>query len=460
MPGQARLKPITLPDYGIPRFMPQIAPSVYQARYARLQDRMAAAALDLLVVYGDREHAANIAYLTGFDPRFEEALLIAPRTGAPIILTGPENLGLAGICPLGAEASLWPGFGLMGQDRSRARPLADLLAEAGLSAGQTIGLVGWKYFLANELTEGSAAIDLPAYLVSAIAGFGPVCNATALMMDPATGLRAEIEVDELARFEFLASHGSDSIRRVITGLAPGMTEFEAASLMAPLGYPLCCHPMLSTGRRAYFGLPSPSDRIMERGDPITMCLGYQGSLTARAGYLAEGPDDLPEAARDYVEAFVAPYFEAAAEWYETIGLGVTGGEIDRKMRARLDTPFHRLALNPGHLLHIDEWMHSPVQPGSEVAFRSGQAVQIDMIPAPGNAYFTTNIEDGIALLDATGRARLAEAWPETWGRIQARRAFMADVLGIRLKPEVLPLSNLAGWLTPYMLNPGLAMTRL
>ena len=34
-----------------------------------------------------------------------------------------------------------------------------------------------------------------------------------------------------------------------------------------------------------------------------------------------------------------------------------------------------------------------------------------------------------------------------------RRAFMGDVLGIRLKPEVLPLSNLAGAMPPYWLSP-------
>ena len=118
-----------------------------------------------------------------------------------------------------------------------------------------------------------------------------------------------------------------------------MTEFEAASNMTPLGYPLGCHPMFSTGERAYYGLPSPSDKIIETGDPITMCLGYQGSLTARAGYLVEGPEDLPEGAKDFAERLVAPYFEAAAEWYETIGIGVTGGEIDRKARARLDNDF-------------------------------------------------------------------------------------------------------------------------
>ena len=41
----------------------------------------------------------------------------------------------------------------------------------------------------------------------------------------------------------------------------------------------------------------------------------------------------------------------------------------------------------------------------------------------------------------------------SWGRIEARRGFMADVLGIRLKPEVLPLSNLAGAMPPYWLSP-------
>ena len=40
-----------------------------------------------------------------------------------------------------------------------------------------------------------------------------------------------------------------------------------------------------------------------------------------------------------------------------------------------------------------------------------------------------------------------------------RRSFMAEVLGIALKPEVLPLSNLAGYLPPFWLSPQLAMRR-
>ena len=36
---------------------------------------------------------------------------------------------------------------------------------------------------------------------------------------------------------------------------------------------------------------------------------------------------------------------------------------------------------------------------------------------------------------------------------------MADTLGIRLKPEVLPFSNIAGYLPPYLLAPGWALVR-
>lgn len=57
------------------------------------------------------------------------------------------------------------------------------------------------------------------------------------------------------------------------------------------------------------------------------------------------------------------------------------------------------------------------------------------------------------------RAQLAERCPEAWARIGRRREFMTAQLGIRLKPEVLPLSNLAGYLPPYWLAPGLAMRK-
>jgi hypothetical protein len=80
-----------------------------------------------------------------------------------------------------------------------------------------------------------------------------------------------------------------------------------------------------------------------------------------------------------------------------------------------------------------------------------------VIPATGGPYYTTNIEDGIALADDGLRAEIAGRFPEAWGRIEARRRFMAEALGIRLKSEVLPLSSLPAYLPPYVLAPRRAM---
>jgi hypothetical protein len=87
------------------------------------------------------------------------------------------------------------------------------------------------------------------------------------------------------------------------------------------------------------------------------------------------------------------------------------------------------------------------------------ALQVDVIPATHTPYFTSNIEDGIALADEPMREEFAARWPEAWARIQARRNFMQTQLGIQLKPEVLPFSNLSAHLTPFLLSPDLAFRR-
>ena len=38
--------------------------------------------------------------------------------------------------------------------------------------------------------------------------------------------------------------------------------------------------------------------------------------------------------------------------------------------------------------------------------------------------------------------------------------FMGEELGIRLKPEVLPFSNIPAYLTPFILSPGRAMAMM
>jgi len=205
------------------------------------------------------------------------------------------------------------------------------------------------------------------------------------------------------------------------------------------------------------GLPSPSSRVIDVGDPFTTAYGVWGALNCRAGWVVEDESQLPQEIRDYVPKLVAPYFEAVAEWYRLVGIGVEGGVLYKTIHDRIGAPFFGVNLNPGHLIHLDEWLNSPIHRGSRLKLRSGMALQVDVIPATGTPYFTTNMEDGVALADSRLRADFAAAYPGAWDRIQTRRDFMADVLGIRLKPEVLPFSNLAAYLPPFLLSPGKAM---
>jgi hypothetical protein len=451
------LEEVRLPDFGVPSEQPEIPASVYQRRLSTFIDRLGHSGLDAVAVYADREHSANLAYLTGFDPRFEEALMIVAPGRTPVLLVGPENRGFAAIARVDLSVVLYPPFGLMGQDRSRTQPLADLLHDAGLRAGMKIGIAGWKFYGAAESTTPHLWSEAPSFIVDAlrtIAGErGAVTNANAILMHASTGMRAVNEIEQIAMFEFAACHTSEAVKHVLRGVRPGMTEFEAARRLAPMGLPLSCHTMLSTGQRAFNGLNSPSHRTIQRGDPFTTAFGVWGALNCRAGWLVEDADELPEAIRDYFDRLVVPYFLAVAEWYEAIGIGVSGGELDAIVKRRLGDPFFGLFLPPGHLIHLDEWMNTPIYAGSSERLQSGQAVQVDIIPATGTAYFTSNIEDGIALLDAAGRAAFAEQYPAAWNRIQARRTFMADAVGIRLKDEVLPLCNIPAALPPFILAP-------
>ena len=455
------LKTMSLPEFGEPMLMPLVARNAYEARIDALVARGARAGLDAFAVYGDREHAANVAYLCGYDPRFEETLLVIVPGKQPQLLVGNEGWGYAEICDGPYERILYQTFSLPAQPRDRSEALPDILAACGLKAGQRIGAIGWKPFSSGDAGFGETALDLPSFIADTLRTLagdkGAVLNAANLLMNPADGLRAINEGDQLAAFEFAATFSSQGLRNVLGGIEPGMSELQAARLMGMNGLPQCCHPMLSAGKRAAYGLPSPRLDIIKRGDPITMAYGLQGSLNARAGFLAEGPSDLPPAIRDYVEKLVAPYFSAVVDWYETVGIGVAGGALWKAVHDRIGDPFFGVSLNPGHLVHIDEWMHSPIFAGSDIPLKSGMALQVDIIPATGTDYFTTNIEDGIALADQALREEIAARYPEAWHRIEARRAFMSDVLGIRLKPEVLPFSNIPAFLPPFWLSRHSAM---
>ena len=453
---QAVLTPIDLPDFGSPTGDPLLGRQTYEQRRLRLAARMAASSYDAVVIYGDREHVANIAWATGHDPRFEEAICVVTQARV-VLLLGNEGYPYAEAAEGIFERVLWQPLSLMGQPRDRYRALPEVLREAGLTSGMKIGLAGWKGFETEDGVFDPHWFETPHYLVEALRGFGAVENAALLFMHPEHGLRAINEAEQLAAFECAATRTSTAVRDFIHGVKPGMTEHRAVENMKLDGFMQSVHINMCSGPRAKYGLPSPTERVIERGDPIVVGHGLMGALNCRAGWMVAAAEELPPAIQDYVGKLVAPYFAAAVAWYETLGIGVTGGALYDAVMSRLGDPFFGIGLNPGHLIHLDEWLHSPVRKGGAQKLASGMALQCDIIPATGTAYFTSNIEDGVGLADGALRDEIAARFPQGWSRITRRRAFMIDVLGIRLKPEVLPFSNIPAWLPPFWLASEKAM---
>lgn len=447
------LDSIVVPDFGKPIIEPRIPRKEYERRISLAREAMNKKRLDALVVYGDREHSANMAFLCGYDPRFEESLLVLPRDGVSTLMVGNEGWGYADVAlQIEVEKMLVQCFSLIGQPRDRMKELTLFMREAGIRQSMKVGVVGWKYFTEADFANPGNALEIPSYLADSLREIvgpsGVVVNANDILMDPDNGLRVSNSADQIATFEFAATVASEGVREMIEKVEPGMTEYEAVQLMKFNGIPLSCHVMLSTGRRASYGLPSPSMKTIERGDPLTTGLGLWGTLICRQGYVVEGPSELAGIQPSYLKEVCAPYFSLVVDWYESMRIGATGGEIQNKV----DATGFPLALNPGHLIHIDEWMSTPFYKGSKCVLKSGMAIQVDMIPRMAPDMFGTNLEDTIVMADEELRQDLETKYPETFKRIERRRNFITEILNVKIKPEIIPLSNYPAVLRPFLLD--------
>jgi hypothetical protein len=282
---QIELTELDLPHFGLPTQQPTIPAETYRQRIANLCKKAQAAGYGRFLVYGDREHFGNLTFLTGFDPRFEEAMLILDPSGEamPQLLVGNEGFGYANISPIADQLDviLYQPFSLLGQDRSKSAPLATILEEAGIEKETAVGVAGWKHYSSTETNTPQTWLEIPSYIVDTLREMvgdpALVQNANGLLMDATDGLRANNDVDQFAIFEFAATHSSQALRNVYFGVKPGMTELEAVSLMGLNGLPNNCHTMLSTGERAFLGMGSPSSRIYQ-------CVGNLGGVEC-AGWL-------------------------------------------------------------------------------------------------------------------------------------------------------------------------------
>ena len=449
----ARLTRIDWPDFGTPASPAPPSLADYRARIAALRQAVAGRELQASVVYGDHEHAANIHWLTGFDPRFEEAVLVVTPQDA-LLIAGNECLPYTGIAPMVASGEVrvahCAALSLPSQPRGTAR-LADILA--GIVPPGRVGAIGWKWFGADEVDDPATALDVPAFVADPLRRIASrVENATDLMMHPGHGLRARVDAAEIVRLEFANHMAASALRRMVFAFREGMTDFAAFQSAQVGGLPLGCHATFATGARANQGLSGPTGQVLTKGQPIGFNICHWGANICRTGWLARTADDLPEAARDYLAAFAFPYMQAMSDWCALMRPGVAGGQVWARMRALLPLETFNVTLNPGHLIGLDEWMSSPIAEGSQIPLASGMAMQCDVIPShPVHA--STRMEDGYVIADAALRADLAARFPDVAARCAARADFMRNVIGLDMPDTLLPLADTCGIIAPYLLDP-------
>jgi Xaa-Pro aminopeptidase len=454
-----RLTRLAWPDHGRPALPPTLTAAELHARLTATRAAAAARGLDALAVYGDREHAANLHWLTGFDPRFEEAVL-ALTPGTATLLVGNECLPYAAVSPLVADGTITvlhcPSLSLVSQPRGGLTIAAALAA--AIPAGARTGAAGWKYFETGEVADPATTLDWPAFLADPLRDrAGSVTNATDLFMHPGHGLRARVDAAGIARLEFANAMAVRAVKRLVAALAEGATDFDIVEAAGIGGLPLGCHATLACGDRAFQGMSSPTGQTLRLGSPLSFNVCHWGANICRAGWIARRAADLPPAAQGTLEAFVFPYVQAMSDWCALMRPGVTGDAVAQAMARALPADPFGVTLNPGHLIGTDEWMSSPIFPGSDMALASGMAMQMDVIPGhPVHA--STRMEDGYVIADAGLRADLATRFPAVAARCTARAAFMRDVIGMDVPDTLLPLADTCGIVAPWLLDAGLVVT--
>lgn len=428
-----------------------------QNRKARLLENMQKDGFDSVVVYADLEHGSNFEYLCGFLPRFEEALLILHANGKAFMVLGNENLNKAGKARIEAVPIHMPHFSLPNQPMQTEKSVAQILASCELEDAEKIGLIGWKNFT-SHVEDNHLLFDLPYFLVEAlktVCGKAQFANAAYLLIGE-NGVRTTNNANEFAHYEYGAALAGNCILKTMDRLKVGKTEMEMAETLAADGQRHSVVTIMATGARFEKANLYPGNKQIQCGDKISITTGFKGGLQSRAGYAVECAEQLPEKEQDYLKAVAIPYFQAVKTWLETIKIGINGNDLYEAVEAVLPKEDYGWTLNPGHLCADEEWMSSPIYPQSEETLQSGMLFQIDIIPSV-NGYGGVSCESGILLADEQLRKAIAKEYPAVWERIVKRRAYMQEVLGIRIQEDVLPTSMATAYLRPYLLKKEMAL---
>jgi len=439
--------------------IPEFDANDYLQRVNLFIERLKENSITHAVIYGDREHFSNIEYLSGYDPRFEEALLIIDAEGNKTIIIGNEGWSYSYKIPYEINRVLYQNFSLQGQPRESLRPLSEIFANARITSHSRVGVVGYKYFEAGHASNPDYTFDIPAYILDSIYALVKkenVINITRELTGSPNGIRMVLRTaKEIAWAENAANKCANIILRLMKNLKPNIAEIELSATCQLDFCPTNVHPMLNFGpEHVFLGIRSPGYRRLNLGEVCGMCYSIRGALTSRVGVAAYDYSSYNDELKGSLENFYMPYWEAVATWYESVGVGVVAGEVYNKVMDIIGGPEFGVKLNPGHNIGTDEWTNSPFYKGSEIRIPDGSHFQCDMIASSSNPVKSAICEDSVVIAGKELRGKVKSEYPDVWARIEKRQKLMREELGISISDDVLPLSNINAVYWPFMLDTG------
>lgn len=425
-------------------------------RKQKVLKKMKEKEIDALVIYADLEHGSNFEYLTGFLPRFEEALLVLHQNGDAYMIMGNENLNKVSHARIKATAIHCPYFSLPNQPMETNLTFSEILKQSKLTYGTTVGVVGWKLFTSN-LEDNSTLFDLPNYIVEALRTITGkhLFNATSLFIGE-DGVRCTNNVNEIEHYEFGASLASDRILQAMDAVQEGITEMELGGILNAYGQKNSVITIAASGPRFIKANLYPTDHQVKIGDTISLTVGYKGGLSSRTAYAVENDEQLPIEAKDYIDVVVKPYYRSIVTWLTNIHCGMKGKELYALIEEVLPKQQYHWTLCPGHLCADEEWLSSCIYENSEEKLQSGMILQTDIIPSvPG--YAGSNVESTVLLADEELRKTIKEQAPAMWNRMQKRRNYIMHELHIPLSEDIMPMCSTLAYLRPFLMNKEMAM---
>ncbi len=133
---------------------------------------------------------------------------------------------------------------------------------------------------------------------------------------------------------------------------------EVASKLEMYGQRNSVVTIMSSGPRFVNANMYPGSNKIEKGDPISLTVGYKGGLQSRCGFAVNDERELPKGQEDYLEAVVKPYFNAVKTWLENIHVGMKGGELYDLIEKVLPKEKYGGHM-PRAFMADEEWLSSP-----------------------------------------------------------------------------------------------------